>query len=346
MRRTSEEIFIRDLKLLLEAEVSIFGLSLADNIHNIICTGVVPIYLNIAGKKYKITVFWKQNSCDIMFAEGMFSLQEMSNMEIPKELDLPAAVLFVKEQLMMQQKNRLNNEYKEELVLLITELETMVESKTIFSYELMKDYFETVVYVQAPFSIPDFLRPGYASKGYNCKTGRFVIKMVFDGSQPSMNKFKLQLPPQVQELFKEARKGISGISFNGVSGFLEDVTASVEEVLQESRSKYKLREEVILGISGVLEPLDMVRGVDSRTMSEMDICIGEGKLLKVELKRSFPSAMPNLTIYSSEVDEDTGESSWKKEIIRKSDVFKPQDKEVDSIVGSIIEFIHGKLVDD
>ena len=37
--------------------------------------------------------------------------------------------------------------------------------------------------------------------------------------------------------------------------FLEDVTTSIEEVLDESRKKYKLREEVILGISGVLVPL-------------------------------------------------------------------------------------------
>jgi len=346
MRRTSEEIFVCDLKRLLETEVSIFGLKLADNIHNIICTRVVPIHLNIAAKKYKITIFWREDSCDIIFAENMFTLQEMVKMETPTKLDLRAAVLFVKECLVIQQKNRLNDAYNADLVLLVTELETLVESKTIFSYEFIKDYYETVIYVKAPFHIPDFLRPGYASKGYNCKTGSFVIKMVFEGSQPSMYKFKLQFPPQVQELFKEVKKGISGISFNGVSKFLEDVTTSIEEVLDESRKKYKLREEVILGISGVLVPLGMVRGVDSKTMSEMDICLGEGQFLKLQLKSSFPSAMPILNIFSNEVDEDTGERSLKKKTIRKGDVFNSQDKDVDAIISSIIELIHARMTEE
>ena len=107
MRRTSEEIFVCDLKRLLETEVSIFGLKLADNIHHIICTRVVPIHLNIAAKKYKITIFWREDSCDIIFAENMFTLKEMVKMETPTKLDLRAAVLFVKECLVIQQKNRL-----------------------------------------------------------------------------------------------------------------------------------------------------------------------------------------------------------------------------------------------
>ena len=90
----------------------------------------------------------------------------------------------------------------------------------------------------------------------------------------------------------------------------------------------------------------MVRGVDSKTMSEMDICLGEGQFLKLQLKSSFPSAMPILNIFSNEVDEDTGERSLKKKTIRKGDVFNSQDKDVDAIISSIIELIHERMTEE
>ena len=81
-----------------------------------------------------------------------------------------------------------------------------------------------------------------------------------------------------------------------------------------------------------------MRGVQSVTMSEMDVSLGEGKVLKIILRKTYPSSLPDLVLLRSERDEETGEVTVKKTSVRKFDVFEG-DKDPDNIATNIIRYI-------
>ena len=104
MRRNSEERFVRDLRRLLEENISIFGLKLTDDIHNIICTRTVPISLNVAGREHKFVVLWADDSFDVILDEA--APEELARMELPKMTRLIHAADFVKSFLSKKERSK------------------------------------------------------------------------------------------------------------------------------------------------------------------------------------------------------------------------------------------------
>ena len=73
-------------------------------------------------------------------------------------------------------------------------------------------------------------------------------------------------------------------------------------------------------------------------MTEMDLSLGEGKLLRIISKKTFPACFPDLLLFRLTA----GEEDIKKMVVKKSDVFE-REKIISNIADNIITFIHTEI---
>ena len=100
-------------------------------------------------------------------------------------------------------------------ILQLAELEELLQSNSILSYELSKDMRETTVYVELSVDVMEALQAVYAISGYPCDKERAVLKMVFTDLEFTSG--HLQFSPDLGQIIKESKKNFLLPEFNGMS---------------------------------------------------------------------------------------------------------------------------------